>query len=320
MGKIKTHQEMKKCSVQDCDEEVCAKGMCDRHYRQVRTKGRLREEPRITQVKLCSVEGCGRAHYGLGFCRDHYAQNKRNNETRKCKVDGCENKYFVQGYCWYHSRQFNDNIPKCSVENCENKVHKGDLCKLHLQQIKTHGAIIENPRTQYDPNELFIEENICKIQIYNMKHHPTFQAIIDVEDVPKIVGHKWSINKNYEISNEEFKYLSRVVLNITDPLVKVDHINRNRLDNRKENLRPCTNAENCRNRGKPKNNTSGYKGVFWHCKNEKWIASIGYNNRSYYLGSYNTKEDAAKAYNQAAKLYHGEFAVLNVIEEDEDEQ
>ena len=95
----------------------------------------------------------------------------------------------------------------------------------------------------------------------------------------------------------------------------VDHINGNPLDNRKSNLRICTNAENQRNRGVNKNNTSGYKGVCWAKQNKKWKARIKHNGKLIHLGYYKDKEEAARAYDKKAKELHGEYAYLNFPDE-----
>ena len=93
-----------------------------------------------------------------------------------------------------------------------------------------------------------------------------------------------------------------------------DHKDRNGLNNTRENLRYATEAQNLQNRGMPKNNTSGYKGVMW-CENKnKWRVQIKANNKRISLGYYSCIIKAAKAYNKAAIKYHGEFAVLNEIE------
>ncbi len=92
---------------------------------------------------------------------------------------------------------------------------------------------------------------------------------------------------------------------------QVDHINGDGLDNRKENLRICDTSKNVINRSIGKINTSGYKGVNWRKKSKKWVARIGFNNKRIYLGDFNNKEDAARAYDTAALKYYGEFAKLN---------
>lgn len=88
----------------------------------------------------------------------------------------------------------------------------------------------------------------------------------------------------------------------------VDHINRDRLDNRIKNLRICTIGQNNCNRGKQKNNTSGYKGVTWDKKNKKWQASIQWLGKAHKVGRYKTAKQASLAYNKMAKIIHGEFA------------
>ena len=94
-------------------------------------------------------------------------------------------------------------------------------------------------------------------------------------------------------------------------LLKVDHRDGDGLNNRRENLRPCSHKNNCRNQGIRKNNTSGFKGVHWDKKKKKWLASIMVDRRSHFLGYFKTPLDCAKAYNAGALKYHGEFARLN---------
>lgn len=87
----------------------------------------------------------------------------------------------------------------------------------------------------------------------------------------------------------------------------IDHINHNSLDNRIENLRICSLKENSRNR-----NSNKYKGVKITLSG-KYSARITVDRKEIYLGSFNTKEEAAKAYNEAAKLYFKQFAKLNEV-------
>lgn len=93
----------------------------------------------------------------------------------------------------------------------------------------------------------------------------------------------------------------------------VDHVNKNKLDNRRKNLRRCTKAQNSFNCKKRKINKSGYKGVSWSKSNYGWIAQIVSNRQKFHLGTFKKKIDAAKAYNLAAKKLHGSFANLNHI-------
>lgn len=94
-------------------------------------------------------------------------------------------------------------------------------------------------------------------------------------------------------------------------LRNVDHKNMNRLDNRRENLRPCTQSQNLANSKKRPHNTSGFKGVNWHTGTKAWAARLGFQNKRIHLGYFKTAEEAARAYDAAAKQYFGEFARLN---------
>lgn len=90
----------------------------------------------------------------------------------------------------------------------------------------------------------------------------------------------------------------------------VDHIDGDGLNNRRSNLRLATQMQNASNRKLNKNNTSGYKGVSWDTKTDKWVAQIMTNQKQNRLGYFDNPEDAYKAYCAAALELHGEFARL----------
>lgn len=96
--------------------------------------------------------------------------------------------------------------------------------------------------------------------------------------------------------------------------MQVDHWNRNKLDNRKENLRVATHGENARNRGKSGQSGNHYKGVKWHKWNKVWEARVTLNGIRVTRGGFKTEEEAARAYDEMAKEYHGRFARLNFPE------
>lgn len=134
-------------------------------------------------------------------------------------------------------------------------------------------------------------------------------------DYASLITFKWYANKHYKgfyraMRVDEKKnpvYMHRQIMGLVpgDGL-EVDHINRNELDNRRENLRVCTREENVRNQAKRITNTSGFKGV--SRKRGKWRATIFMNWKQISLGSFDTPELAYEAYCAAAKRLHGEFA------------
>lgn len=156
-------------------------------------------------------------------------------------------------------------------------------------------------------------------RIYLVGKHSDKYVEIDTENLPHIKQYNWNLNTSgYAIrtdrSNNKKKtvYMHREIMgSIPDGMI-VDHINRNKLDNRRENLRICTTIQNAHNRKVPSNSiTSKYKGVFYYGKDNLWSATITYNNKKMHLGRYEKETDAALAYDEAARKYYGEFAVLN---------
>jgi len=103
--------------------------------------------------------------------------------------------------------------------------------------------------------------------------------------------------------------MHRIIINIPKGL-QIDHQNHNGLDNRKSNLRICTNAQNQYNQ-KLRQGSSKYKGVYLDKQREKWKAQIQLNNKQIHIGRFLDEIDAAKAYDKKAIELFGKFACLN---------
>ena len=137
-------------------------------------------------------------------------------------------------------------------------------------------------------------------------------ALVDDEDFENVNHFKWFYEKSgYACRRKSGRSIRmhRFITNAPENM-EVDHINGNGLDNRQENLRICTHKENIRNAKVRKDNTSGYKGVYWHRLAKKWQARVFFNGKHISLGYFDTKDKAANAYNQAAKQYFGDFIRL----------
>lgn len=104
--------------------------------------------------------------------------------------------------------------------------------------------------------------------------------------------------------------LARIIGRALEPREFTDHIDGDGLNNRRNNLRVATPADNVHNTKRAKNNTSGYKGVSWHKRMKHWAANIRLNDRAVFLGYFDTPEEAYAAYCEAAKQHYGEFARL----------
>jgi len=155
------------------------------------------------------------------------------------------------------------------------------------------------------------------------KHTGKYIAIVDDID-GDLAKLNWSIcstkdgvyaKRQHDAITKKIDLLHRIILEriIGRPLAKgeyPDHINRNKLDNRRENLRVATNSQNTANASRSKSNTSGYKGVTWDKNRGKWIAQIKVDGKHKHLGRYETSKEAYTAYCNAAVEYFGEFACL----------
>ncbi len=153
-----------------------------------------------------------------------------------------------------------------------------------------------------------------------------YEAIIDAADVPLVEGKNWhayvalrsdgSIRSVYGSRNPSRAFgtrrpiwLHRVIV-AAAPDIEVDHIDGNGLNNRRNNLRCATQAQNTMNCRKRADNSSGVKGVHFHKGIQKWVARIQVGGARHNLGAFSDAQSAAAAYAAASVKMHGKFGRL----------
>lgn len=148
---------------------------------------------------------------------------------------------------------------------------------------------------------------------------PRRYALVDIEDYERVTRSKWGLDGRGYARATTLKFLAAhhrrmhaYVLRV-QPGERIDHINGDTLDNRKQNLRLATAAQNSRNSRRPNivGKTSRFKGVCWTVDGDCWLANITADGQQHRLGRFSSEEDAARAYDEAALRLFGEFARTN---------
>lgn len=208
------------------------------------------------------------------------------------------------------------SIPtSCKIENCNRlgqlvagkRYFTKGYCKSHYRRHLLGQDV--NTTTRHDKRPVIIEGDIAKVPL----GHDAYQgySIIDAEDVGKIEGlNFYSDGNGYPVTTTTGKrtLLHHIIAGRPEKGFYTDHINGDRSDNRKSNLRVVTMLENNMNRAKNSNGKSKYKGVFM--SQGVWFSSLSINGKVY-RNRHKTELDAAKAYDRLAAEHFGEFARLN---------
>jgi hypothetical protein len=152
-----------------------------------------------------------------------------------------------------------------------------------------------------------------------------FITIVDDDDYEYLNQFKWRAQGLVYAVRDDFSngranrkqiYMHREITGAKKGEV-VDHLNHQTLDNRKSNIRVCSQTFNNANHRMRTDNTSGYKGVYWNKRDKKWTAQINFKGKNRNLGNFDSKNDAARMYNFWALDLFGEHALVNEINESE---
>lgn len=184
-----------------------------------------------------------------------------------------------------------------------------NLCYICRHQMDTYGKLLG--RSKFDPNTSIVYGDTTILHLRDTKQEVIATTTIDTSVYDKVAKYIWCIDgRGYVIGRVEGKLvkLHRLIMDAEKGKV-IDHINRDKLDNRLCNLRQCTDRDNSRNASISKNNTSGYTGVR-RTKSGKWKAEIMVNRKNKSLGTHVDINDALEARRVATVKYFGEFAAL----------
>ena len=191
-----------------------------------------------------------------------------------------------------------------------SRIRKINFCSQHCKAL-----------SQNKSNIIEVLDNYALIVISSKKFGEK-KIIIDKEDIEKVSNLNWHLrlsSKNYfyayararDDKKEKFT-MHRLITDCLDENLHIDHINHDTLDNRKSNLRVCTNSQNQQNRKLNVNNKSGQKGVSYIKSLGRWQATISYMNKKIYLGCYENIDDAIEARKTAENKY---FSAISLKKE-----
>jgi len=148
-----------------------------------------------------------------------------------------------------------------------------------------------------------------------IENNNKIKVLVDDEDYEELISYSWYLNNSGYASAKiggKFVLMHRLIMK-ANPGQEIDHINNNKLDNRKTNLHFCTRSQNLAKRNRPPHNSSGYKGVSYCCQTNKYRAYIQYKGKHIAIGRFLTAVEAAKAYNKKAVELYGEYSSINEV-------
>ena len=272
--------------------------------------GRLTVVERVENNKdnhiqwLCQCE-CGKQKVVLG-------NSLKRGLTRSC---GCLSKEVTSKLMKGRDNKYCEVCGTTKGRINDSKIFNMMLCDNHYQQMRKYGKIVDT--STYFKNEVIIHNDYAEIILRNRNYEYVGSALIDIEDISKVENYKWHLNHRGYVSSghgENTRLLHRVIIECPEDKI-VDHINHDKLNNKKNNLRACSYSENLYNTNPrtSKVKTSKFKGVCFNKRRNKWVARITHNKKETCIGYFENEIDAAIAYNVKALEFYKEFALLNEV-------
>jgi len=276
------------CSVVGCDRDYNLTNYknknvfyCIKHYRQIARHGGVFEK--IKYPEICVVDGCKIESSTMCYCKRHYAQILRLGYILTDKV----------------------RFKKCDVNECKSKPDGyKKYCKIHQQQINRNGELV--PKEFYKNTFIISKDkkDVC-ILLRNRNLDIVGETYIDFLDLDIVKNHKWCLTE-HGYAWGRVGYLHQLIMSPKSGNI-IDHINRDKLNNRRINLRETNQSINSFNSMIQKNNKSGVVGVYFDKKINKWIAQITKNRKMINLGSFINFNEAIKIRKEAELKYFGEL-------------
>jgi hypothetical protein len=237
---------------------------------------------------------------------EEFLSSFRNNKVLPLGIHIEKNKFSVSirhDGKLYRARLLN------TLKEAEEKL---DIFKSKIEELKTkeYEHILSTPIIRNN-------DNIAIIPVNNKSKDVVAHALVSDEDYYDLVRCSWNLVHGYTVGRPQGKRKMSMHLYLFNKLNTgvhdvIDHINQNKLDNRRENLRGNSHSGNSHNSfKKPDGKTSQYKGVRF--TKGRWRSEVTKDKKYYYIGSFNTEREAAIAYNNKSKELYGDFACLNIV-------
>jgi hypothetical protein len=235
-----------------------------------------------------------------GYGRIIIRSIKRKGDIMKTQAENCFNCVYSQwdrGQAMWNLTNCVPTRPTCAnhpeLLGRSRPTPLGQICRNFRARTKAPGG---------DVKQIPLSDGYC--------------AYVDATDYEWLSQWTWHLYCGYAGRWEGRKtiFMHREIVQPGKGMV-VDHKNRNKLDNTRENLRACTHQENMQNAGKQNGATSRFRGVSWSKKDRKWLARICCDYKQYAIGYFTDEVEAARAYDRKAVELFGDFARLNFPEE-----